>query len=205
MEEDTMVKNSWKTMYMYEQYRNLWAKEEPEPSLKENQESWEELSQEEREYYIRALDVVTTIEMLGFTPSKELVENVMKEYGEKKEISYITRDEQVHAEFMKSAFVGSVTGEEIDERRETLITSRLNNIPVPMPVFREMNPPNVETFGLDISCNLGNIVTVDRLFDRCIDIDSFKEMAEIKMKEPEPKKKSYRQEVRQFLNKGKRW
>lgn len=195
-----MVKNSWKTMYMYEQYRDLWA----EPSLEEDKQAWEELSQEERDYYIRALDVITTIEMLGFTPSKELVENVMKEYEEKQGIAYITRDERVHADFMMmSAFSGGVTEAEIDERREALITSRLNNIPVPMPVYQEMHPP-VETFGLDVSCNLGAVVTVDKLFDRCLEIDSMR-VAEITIEEPEPKKKSYRQEVRQFLNKGKRW
>jgi hypothetical protein len=204
MEENMMVKNSWKTMYMYEQYRNLWSKEEPEPSLEENQEAWGDLSQEEKDYYIRALDVITTIEMLGFTPSKELVENVMREYEEKKSIAYIVKDERVHADFMMSVGSGSITGAEIDERREALITSRLNNIPVPMPVYEQMHPP-IDMIGLDVSCNLGTIVTVDRLFDRCIDIDSFREMAEIKMEEPEPKKKSYRQEIRQFLNKGKRW
>ena len=192
-------------MYMYEQYRNLWSKEETEPSLEENQETWGDLSQEEKEYYIRALDVITTIEMLGFTPSKELVENVMKEYEEKKGIAYIVKDERVHADFMMSVGSGSVTGAEIDERREALITSRLNNIPVPMPVYQEMHPPDIDMIGIDISCDLGTIVTVDRLFDRCIEIDSFKEMAEMVMEEPEPKKKSYRQGINQFLKKGKRW
>jgi hypothetical protein len=104
---------------------------------------------------------------------------------------------------MMSVGSGSITGAEIDERREALITSRLNNIPVPMPVYEQMHPP-IDMIGLDVSCNLGTVVTVDKLFDRCLEIDSMR-VAETTIEESEPKKRSYRQEVRQFLNKGKRW
>ncbi|MED3976110.1 hypothetical protein P4639_22190 [Priestia megaterium] len=174
-----MNTQAWKQMYMYQKYRdclmeNFWMEREGALYLG--------VMEEQREREMKRADIVITLETLGFTPSPELVDSVLKEMLKNeppKDMCLIVRDEEVHAKMVEA----------------------LSQIDLDLESSR---PSIVRDEYLSIGCNLGSL---SESFS--MTIDSMKEMHEAwkgsEEKTMAQKKAEYRENTHKFLNGGKKW
>lgn len=175
-----MNTQAWKQMYMYQKYRdflmeNFWMEREGALYLG--------VMEEQREREMKRADIVLTLETLGFTPSPELVDSVLKEMLKSeppKDMCLIVHDEEMHAKFVE---VLSQVDLDLESSRPSVVRDEYRSI----------------------GCNLGSLreefsMTVDSLAEfhkAWREVEKEKTMAQ--------KKGKYRKSIHRFLNGGKKW